>query len=68
MSSRRATHANDDEAAKIRDTIAALGGVPGTEHQLYHEPEPEHHEPETPRPRRAHVNGHEEQFAEENAG
>ena len=36
---------NDDEAAKIRDTIAALGGVPGTEHLQHHEPEAEHHEP-----------------------
>lgn len=62
---------NDDEAAKIRETIDALGGVPGTEHGLYREPEPEHHEPEQ-QDHEAHdehnVNGHEEQFAEENAG
>ncbi len=31
---------NDDEAAKIRAAIEALGGVPGTEHLQY--PEPEH--------------------------
>ena len=38
----------EKEAEKIRELIAALGGVPGTEHlQPYHEPEsqqPEHHE------------------------
>ena len=33
---------SDDEAAKIKDVIAALGGVPGTEHLQHHEPE--HHE------------------------
>ncbi len=59
---------NDDEAAKIRDTIEALGGVPGTEHQLYREAEPEHHEPEHHDHDEHNVNGHEEQFAEENAG
>lgn len=59
---------NDDEAAKIRATIAALGGVPGTEHQLYHDPEHDHHEPEHHDHDEQHVNGHEEQFAEENAG
>src|SRR6201991_5278260 len=31
---------NDDEAKRIKETIDALGGVPGTEHGLYHEPEP----------------------------
>jgi hypothetical protein len=59
---------NDDQAAKIRDTIDALGGVPGTEHQLYHDPEPQHHEPEHHDHDEHNVNGHEEQFAEENAG
>lgn len=61
---------NDDEAAKIKDTIAALGGVPGTEHQLYHDPEPEHHDHghSDDHVDEQHVNGHEEQFAEENAG
>lgn len=57
---------NDDEAAKIRETIAALGGVPGTEHLRYHEPQQEHHEPE--HHDESHVNGHEEQFAEEHSG
>lgn len=59
---------NDDQAAKIRDTIDALGGVPGTEHQLYHDPEPQHHEPEHHDHDEHNVNGHEEQFAEENVG
>jgi hypothetical protein len=59
---------NDDQAAKIRDTIDALGGVPGTEHQLYHEPAPQHHEPDHHEHDEHSVNGHEEQFAEENAG
>jgi hypothetical protein len=41
----------DEEAAKIKDAIAALGGVPGTEHLQPHEPE-QHEEPVEP-----HVNG-----------
>src|SRR6476659_7345808 len=57
---------SDDEAAKIRKTIAALGGVPGTEHLQYHQPEQEHHEPE--HHDESHVNGHEEHFAEEHSG
>ncbi len=63
---------DDEQAAKIRETIAALGGVPGTEHQLYHDPDLEHHEPDHHEQDHGHdehhVNGHEEQFAEENAG
>ena len=62
---------NDDEAAKVRDTIAALGGVPGTEHLQHHEPEAEHHEPGEHHDQHhdeSSVNGHEEHFAEENAG
>jgi len=58
---------NDDQAAKIRDTIAALGGVPGTEH-LQH-PEPDHHDAEEHHDHDdSHVNGHEEHFVEEHAG
>jgi hypothetical protein len=58
---------NEDEAVRIRDTIAALGGVPGTEH-LQH-PEPDHHEAEEHHDHAdSHVNGHEEHFAEEHAG
>jgi hypothetical protein len=59
--------ANDDEAAKIRATISALGGVPGTEH-LQH-PEPDQHQAEEHHDHdESHVNGHEEHFAEEHAG
>jgi hypothetical protein len=28
---------NEDDAAKIKDAIAALGGVPGTEHLEHHQ-------------------------------
>ena len=63
---------DDEQAAKIRETIAALGGVPGTEHQLYRDPDLEHHEPDHHEQDHGqdehHLNGHEEQFAEENAG
>jgi hypothetical protein len=58
---------SDDEAAKIRDTITALGGVPGTEHLQYHEPE-QHHETDHVDHDESHVNGHEEHFAEEHSG
>lgn len=37
----------EQEAAKVKELIAALGGVPGTEHLVHQEPEhyePEHHE------------------------
>ncbi|HEX3546445.1 MAG TPA: XRE family transcriptional regulator [Mycobacterium sp.] len=56
----------EEEAAKVRDLIAALGGVPGTEHHQYQEPahhEPEHHEPE-----QSHDNGWEGSHEGENAG
>jgi len=62
---------NDDEAAKIRDAIAALGGVPGTEHLQYSDPEhhePEHNEHEHHEHDGAHVNGHDGSLVEENAG
>jgi hypothetical protein len=52
---------NDEEAAKVTDIIASLGGVPGTEHQQHQEPE--HHEPEE-----SHVNGWDESFVADNAG
>jgi hypothetical protein len=48
----------DEEAAKVSDIIAALGGVPGTEHI-----EPEHHEPDE-----SHVNGWDESLVADNAG
>jgi hypothetical protein len=56
---------DDEQAARIRDTIAALGGVPGTEHLQYHESqqrnEDAHHD-------ESRANGHEEHFAEEHTG
>jgi hypothetical protein len=53
---------NDDEAARIKDAIAALGGVPGTEHLQHHEPEPQPEpdaeaEAEQEEPAESHVNG-----------
>src|ERR1700719_4169900 len=57
----------EEEAAKIRDAIAALGGVPGTEHlqhrehREHHEPaQDEHHEPGQEQPVESHVNGWDE--------
>jgi hypothetical protein len=62
----------DEEAAKIKDAIAALGGVPGTEHQQqqHQDHEPEHHEsePKPEEPADSHVNGWDESLATENAG
>lgn len=66
----------DEEAAKIKDAIAALGGVPGTEHQQHHESEqqePEDHrptqeEPEQEEPAESDVNGWDEALVAENAG
>ena len=58
----------DDEAARVTATIAALGGVPGTEHLQPHQPEQEHHEPEHRDHGESHVNDHEEHFAQEHAG
>jgi hypothetical protein len=49
----------DEEAARIKDAIAALGGVPGTEHLQHHEPE---HEEQA----ESSVNG--ESLVAENAG
>jgi transcriptional regulator with XRE-family HTH domain len=55
----------DEDAAKIKEAIAALGGVPGTEHLQHQEPEQpelsEHHE----EPVEPHVNG---ELVGENAG
>lgn len=51
----------DEEAAKIKDAIAALGGVPGTEHLRPHEPEQAEEPKEQPEqneePAEPHVNG-----------
>jgi hypothetical protein len=58
---------DDDQAKRIKETIDALGGVPGTEHGLYREPEPQ---PENADNNEHHENEHEhhEEFVEENAG
>ncbi len=55
-----------EEAARIKDAIAALGGVPGTEHLQHHEPE--HHEPEHEEQAESPVNGWDESLVTENAG
>jgi hypothetical protein len=51
---------NDEEAVRIKDAIAALGGVPGTEPYERHEPEQEEHA-------ESQVNGWDESLVE-NAG
>jgi transcriptional regulator with XRE-family HTH domain len=67
----------EQEAAKVRELIDALGGVP--EKDLFHSnhpaepPEPEqheeqHHEPEQHESDESHVNGFDEAFAGDNAG
>jgi hypothetical protein len=61
----------DVDAAKIKDAIAALGGVPGTEHLEHHQPEqqePAHDEPEQQEPVESHVNGWDEALVGDNAG
>ncbi len=59
---------NDEEANKIRDAIAALGGLPGIEHLQHngYEEQGEHHEPEPEREQ--HVNGWDESLAGDNVG
>lgn len=52
---------NDEEAARIKDVIGALGGVPGIEPYEHHEPKPEEHED-------AHVNGWDQSLVAEHAG
>jgi transcriptional regulator with XRE-family HTH domain len=66
---------SDDDAAKIKDAIAALGGVPGTEHlnpvPEHEEPthdEPAHHEEQAhEEPAEDHVNGWDESLVTEHA-
>jgi transcriptional regulator with XRE-family HTH domain len=59
----------EEDAAKIRDAIAALGGVPGTEHLQHQEHhEPEHHEAGQEEPVESHVNGWDESLVGDNAG
>lgn len=48
-----------DEAAKIKEAIAALGGLPGAEHLESPQPQPEEH---------THVNGWDEALVGEGAG
>ncbi|WP_101951649.1 forkhead-associated protein [Mycobacterium sp. 3519A] len=55
---------NDEEAAKIKDAIEALGGVPGTEHLRPPQPEPVQED----QPQEQHVNGWEEELVGDNAG
>ncbi|MDT7762842.1 MAG: hypothetical protein QOC63_2262, partial [Mycobacterium sp.] len=57
----------EEEAAKIRDAIAALGGVPGTEH-LQHQEHQEHQEAGQEEPAEEHVNGWDESLVGDNAG
>lgn len=61
----------DEDAAKIKDAIAALGGVPGTEHLEHQQPaheEPKRDEPEQQEPVESHVNGWDESLVGDNAG
>jgi transcriptional regulator with XRE-family HTH domain len=55
----------EEEAAKVRDLIAALGGVPGTEHLEHHEQQEhhEHHEGEE-----SHNNDWDDSLVGDNAG
>ena len=57
----------EEEAAKVRDLIVALGGVPGTEHLQTPEPEhaPEHQEHEN-HEHEGHDNEHHEEHHEPN--
>jgi transcriptional regulator with XRE-family HTH domain len=58
----------EEEARKIKDVIAALGGVPGREHYEHQEVE-QHHEPEDHhQPEESHVNGWDESLVGDNAG
>jgi transcriptional regulator with XRE-family HTH domain len=57
----------EEEAAKIKDAIEALGGVPGTEHLRPHQPEPQP-EPVQEAPEESLVNGWDEELVGDNAG
>jgi hypothetical protein len=54
---------SDEEAAKVKDAIAALGGVPGTEPYAHHQD----HQPAHEEHQESHVNGWDESLVE-NAG
>jgi transcriptional regulator with XRE-family HTH domain len=58
---------SEEEAATIKDAIAALGGVPGIEH-YEHRDDHEHDEPEHEEDAEAHVNGWDESLVGDHAG
>jgi hypothetical protein len=59
----------DEEATRIKEAIAALGGVPGTEHLQPHQPEPKPEpEPEPEESAEPHVNGWDGELVSDNAG
>jgi len=59
----------DEEATRIKEAIAALGGVPGTEHLQPQQPEPKHEpEPEPEESAEPHVNGWDGELVSDNAG
>lgn len=57
----------DEEATRIKEAIAALGGVPGTEHLQPQQPEPKP-EPEPEESGEPHVNGWDGELVSDNAG
>jgi hypothetical protein len=59
----------DEEATRIKEAIAALGGVPGTEHLQPHQPEPKPEpEPEPEESAEPHVNGWDGELVSDNVG
>ena len=58
---------SDEEAEKIKETIAALGGVPGTEHLIVHH-EPENSASESEQTAESHVNGWDDALVTDTAG
>jgi hypothetical protein len=59
----------DEEATRIKEAIAALGGVPGTEHLQPQQPEPKPEpEPEPEESAEPHVNGWDGELVSDNAG
>jgi hypothetical protein len=59
----------DEEVSRIKEAIAALGGVPGTQHLKPQQPEPKHEpEPEPEESAEPHVNGWDGELVSDNAG
>jgi hypothetical protein len=56
----------EEEAAKVKELIAALSGVAGSEHDDFHAPE--NHEHEHHEPAEAHVNGWDESLVGDSSG